>query len=137
MVVRWPTSTFSEVFTKQALSIRVRRGRGEERQRQQALKKQESAKREKDLLQGRISHIEELSLEGKDPVVVATELREACHRQRLGRVPLRQDQGAQAAFGRACPIGVIELGDADDLRLALALALVKGALVPQAGGEGG
>mmetsp|Transcript_726 Transcript_726/g.1936 ORF Transcript_726/g.1936 Transcript_726/m.1936 type:complete len:224 (+) Transcript_726:1936-2607(+) len=63
------------------------------------------------LLLGDIPHVEQLPAQREHTVPVAPDHGEACHRQGLGAVPLRQDERTLAGVLAAGIVGVLQLRD--------------------------
>ena len=59
-----------------------------------------------------VAHVEQLAAEGEDAEAVAPHDRQPRHCQGLGRVTLREDQGAVLRAAATGVVGVVQLGDA-------------------------
>ncbi len=80
-----------------------------------------------DLLVRGLSNVEGLSLEREDAVAIPSDDRKTAHRQRFGRISLREDERALVGVLAAGFVGVVQLDDAAHsslLRATLAAELL-------------
>mmetsp|Transcript_34615 Transcript_34615/g.112611 ORF Transcript_34615/g.112611 Transcript_34615/m.112611 type:complete len:515 (-) Transcript_34615:404-1948(-) len=77
------------------------------------------------LLDGEVAHIPQLTAQREHAVGVASDHGQTCHCEGLGRISLREDEGAARTFLRAGFVGVLELRDAEEPLLHAEVALVE------------